>query len=267
MENTNIKDIIKASMFKLLNDATVDAKIKKIIHKHGMKTHFMPLEYRVLGGLLQSLNIQFGNFIEVLLQRIIKEEDQFRLVDDISGKKNVSLSMTEKTDSLIDSFISERQNSSDDNVSKKFEQLLHDIVIVQQLDGKLITGKHDVDLLFQDRSGVYYYVELKYNDDHDTGKFVDINRKFLKTYAGLVKKLAIRNASQLKPIIYYFTRKRMKGNIYVPEERNIYRGEKFFNEFLRVQYEDLDSYLKNVSSDQEIIKIFDDLYQKVRFGR
>ena len=58
----------------------------------------------------------------------------------------------------------------------------------------------------------------------------------------------------------------MKGNIYVPEGTHIYRGEKLFNEFLTIRYEDLDRYLKNVSEDKEIVEIFDNLYKKIRYG-
>jgi len=56
----------------------------------------------------------------------------------------------------------------------------------------------------------------------------------------------------------------MKGNIYVPEETHIYRGEKLFKEFLTIDYDDVDEYLKNVSEDKEIVEIFDNLYQKIR---
>ncbi len=59
----------------------------------------------------------------------------------------------------------------------------------------------------------------------------------------------------------------MKGNIYVSEETHIYRGEKFFKEFLTIKYEDLDRYLKNVSEDKEIVEIFDNLYKKIRYGK
>jgi len=268
MENNKIKKLIKESVLKLISNTTADAKIEKIIGKHEVKTHFVPIRYRIFGGLLQSLNIQFGNFIEVLLQGIIAEEKQLEIIDEISGKKNVPLPLAEETDSLIDHFISDRQNNNDSKLIEKFEQLLKNIIANQQSAQNLVTTKHDVDVLFRDkRNGIYYYVELKYNDDHDTGKFVDINRKFIKTHAGLVKKLGIKNTKQLKPILYYLNRKIMKGNIYVPEEMYIYRGEKLFKEFLTMKYDDLDGYLKNVSEDKEIVEIFDNLYEKIRYGK
>lgn len=58
----------------------------------------------------------------------------------------------------------------------------------------------------------------------------------------------------------------MKGNIYVPEENNIYRGAKLFKEFFTLDYGELDAYLKNISEDEDIIKIFDDLYKKIRYA-
>ena len=109
MKNNKIKQLIKESVLKLINNTTADSKIEKIVGKHEVKTHFIPIKYRIFGGLLQSLNIQFGNFIEVLLQGIIGEEKQLQIIEEISGKKNVMLSLAEETDSLIDHFISDRQ--------------------------------------------------------------------------------------------------------------------------------------------------------------
>lgn len=265
MDN-KIKKLIKDSVLRLINHTISDAKIKKIAGKHKVKTHFIPARYRIFGGLLQSLNIQFGNFIEVMMQNIIGQESHLEIISDISGKKNVLLSISGETDSLIDRFITERQNNNDNKLGEKFSQLLENIVVSQRSDENIVKAKHDVDILFLNKkSGVYYYMEVKYDDNHDTGKFVDINRKFIKTYAGLVKKLNVADAAKLKPIIYYLTRKIMKGNIYVPEETHIYRGEKFFNEFLTSEYDDLDAYLTNVSEDKEIVEIFDKLYKKIRY--
>jgi hypothetical protein len=225
----------------------------------------MPIQYRVFGGLLQSLNIQFGNFLEVLMYEIIKEEPHLQIVQELSGKKNVLLTLTAETDATIDRFITSRQVVGANQLKESFAELLDNIIGFQQVAGDEITIKHDIDVLFQNRqTKTFYYVEVKYNDDHDTGKFIDINRKFIKTYAGLVKALNITDSRQLKPILYYFSRKIMKGNIYVPEETNVYRGEKLFHEFLTVPYDSVDGYLKTVSEDEKILKIFDDLYQKIR---
>jgi hypothetical protein len=127
------------------------------------------------------------------------------------------------------------------------------------------TFKHDIDLLFRNRTtNKYYYLEIKYNDDHDTGKFVDINRKFVKTYAYLTKELNITNTADLTPILFFFNNKKMKGNPYIPEKTNIRRGEKFFDEFLsNISYKDLNDYMTNLSESNDVKKMFDDLYDKV----
>lgn len=263
-----IKKLIKELVIELLNHTINKKKIDFITKKHEVKLHFVPVRYRVFGGLLQSLNIQFGNFIEVLMHKIVESEKNLEIVSHLSGKKNVKLSLTENSDSLIDKFISDRQNNNDDKLKEKFEKLLKDIIKEQKIQAPLIEAKHDIDCLFKDkRDGKFYYLEIKYNDDHDTGKFVDINRKFIKTYAGLVKELNIKNIDDLKPILYYFNHKVMKGNIYVPENDYISRGGNLFKKFFSIKYEDLDSYLKEVSEDKEIVEIFDNLYKKIRFGK
>lgn len=268
MPNNKIKNLIKSTVLDLLNNTTSEKKISQIMAKHVAKVHFVPTKYRIFGGLLQSLNIQFGNFIEVLMHKIVQEEKGLEIIKIISGKKNVPLTLTEKTDTLIDRFITDRQNNADNKLENKFEELIDNIIKLQQENEKLITTKHDVDVLFRNKkNGALYYIETKYNDDHDTGKFVDINRKFLKTYAGLIKTLKIKNTKSLKPILYYLTKKIMKGNIYVPEGEYIYRGDKLFNEFFTLKYGDLDNYLKNISEDKEILEIFDNLYKKIRYSK
>ena len=89
------------------------------------------------------------------------------------------------------------------------------------------------------------YLEIKYNDDHDTGKFVDINRKFIKIYAGLVNHLAKKDVRKLKPILYYFNPTKKWGPIYTPTS-NIYRGSQLFDEFFETKFTDIESYLRNL---------------------
>lgn len=115
-----------------------------------------------------------------------------------------------------------------------------------------------------DRVKQIVYLEIKYNDDHDTGKFVDINRKFIKTYAGLVNYLGITDTTQLKPILYYFNPVKRWGPIYTPST-NVYRGAQLFDEHFETAFADIDAYLRNLGDDEDIIAIFDDLYQLVRY--
>jgi hypothetical protein len=89
----------------------------------------------------------------------------------------------------IDRCITECQLRPDGFCNTEFQNLQNQILT--DADPNRNTFKRDIDLLFKNKSDRYYYLEIKYNDDHDTGKFVGINRKFIKTYAYLVNELKI----------------------------------------------------------------------------
>lgn len=252
---------------QILEDNKTNALIKKIVKKHVQKIHFIPFRYRVFGGVLQSLNIQFENFIEILIHDIVKVEKNISIVSKVSSIKNANLKISIESDKLIDEYITNQQINFDNNLSNKFVELQKQIIKNETQSQNIVSYKHDVDICFKSKiTGKYFYVEIKYNDDHDTGKFVDINRKFLKTYAGLVNHFKIDNLDDFKPILYYFTKKIMKGNIYIPETTNIYRGDKLFTEFFQaITYQDLDNHLRMISEDKEILVIFDNLYRKIRY--
>jgi len=259
--NGYVEDIINSAVLKIIENTNNEKKIKKLIRTHNEKVHFIPKRYRVFGGLLQSMNIQFGNFIETLMQIIIERDDKYEIIYEYSGKKNNKFKLSEVNDGIIDSYITKCQYDSNININDEFTKLLSDIVNDDSYDTN--TFKHDIDLLFRDKStGIIYYVECKYNDDHDTGKFADTNRKFIKTYAYLSMELNIKNSSELVPILYFFTNKKMKGNIYLPENSNIERGVSFFNRFLSINYEDVGLYMKNLSENKDIIEMFDKLYDE-----
>ena len=261
--NERVKNLINNAVIKIIENTSSKDKIKSLEEKHCKKIHFIPRRYRVFGGLLQSMNIQFGNFVETLMELLIDSDGQYRIIKEYSGKKNNTFQLSTYNDTLIDTYISKCQ-VEEMNIEKEFSKLLQDII--KNKNGKCNTFKHDIDLLFENiETGKIYYLECKYNDDHDTGKFVDINRKFIKTYAYLVKEFNIEEHSieKLTPILFFFTNKKMKGNIYIPEKTNIKRGKKFFDEFLTVTYEDVDNYLSNLSEDNDTICAFNNLYNKI----
>lgn len=55
----------------------------------------------------------------------------------------------------------------------------------------------------------------------------------------------------------------MKGNIYIPERTNIRCGRGFFNEFLYINYDEVDEHLSTLSESSEVVQMFDTLYRKV----
>jgi hypothetical protein len=262
--SNHVKQIIRQTVLEMLEGSTSSKNIRKMAEKHAEKVHFVPVRYRIIGGILQGLNIKFGNFIETLLRNIVEADTGIRVMAD-SGKK-IKLFSTPETDALIDGYITERQlPNSPDECSKVFAGLLDGILKIENTatDEQRQGLTKDVDGLFQTDDGLLVYTELKYNDDHDTGKFVDINRKFIKTWAGLAVRYKIKSPDELLPILYYFNPRKRYGPIYIPSER-IMRGSQLFDRFLHINYADVDGYLSEIGDDQEILAIFDQMYKTVR---
>lgn len=260
--NDNVRELINRAVLEMIERTSSGAAIEKIRRKHNVKVHFIPQRYRVFGGLLQSMNIQFGNFIETLMALLVANDGKYEILGQYSGKKNNVFTLSAANDAKIDAYITQCQYDARMEVDEAFPRLLQSIV--EETDPHTMTFHHDIDLLFRDKTtGIVYYMEMKYNDDHDTGKFVDINRKFIKTYAYLCRELQITSPSQLVPILFFFTNKKMKGNIYIPERTNIKRGKAFFEEFLHVSYEEVDGYLSTLSESPDVVAMFDGLYRKV----
>ena len=156
--------------------------------------------------------------------------------------------------------------NSPDDCTPLFDALLHQIVNIElsTSDVQRQGIVKDIDALFRTQDGLMVFVELKYNDDHDTGKFADINRKFIKTWAGLTVRLGVSTPEKLMPVIYYFNPKKRYGPIHTPS-RNIMRGAQLFDRFLQTRYPDVDHYLSEIGDDPEILRIFDEMYHQVHF--
>lgn len=261
-----VKQAVQEAIINIIHNTATEKNITRGTLLHESKIHFIPTHYRVLGGLLQSLNIKFGNFIEKLIELAIEHDSYVESLPS-SGKK-VKFLMTAKTDSLIDYYITNRQlPESPDNCDGPFQELLAEIFRIEtSCDEAKQSITKDIDALFRTATNQIIYLEIKYNDDHDTGKFVDINRKFIKTYAGLINHLRITDPEELKPIIYYFNPTKRWGPIYTPS-RNIYRGSQLFDEYFNTKFDNIHNYLTNLGNDERIINIFDELYKKIRYGK
>lgn len=219
--NRDVKKLIDSAVLRIIENTSGETKLNKLKYIHSRKIHFIPENYRIFGDLLRSMNIQFGNFIEMLMTVLVENDGAYEVIKKYSGKKSNCFELSGKSDSMIDEYVTKCQYG-DVNIDEEFPKLLKKLA--EDKDEKTYVFKHDIDLLFRDKkTNKIYYLEIKYNDDHDTGKFVDINRKFIKTYAYLARELGIKTSDEFVPIIFFFTNKKMKGNIYVPEHTNIKR--------------------------------------------
>jgi len=84
--NNDIKKLILKSINELIEKSSSQENINKFVKIHKNKIHFIPIKYRIFGGILQSLNIKFGNFIEKLLHLIIENEKDLEIIKKYSGK-------------------------------------------------------------------------------------------------------------------------------------------------------------------------------------
>ena len=98
--SNQVKQIIRKTVLEMLEDSTSPENIRRMIEKHEEKVHFVPIRYRIIGGILQGLNIKFGNFIEQLLRNIVEIDTGVKVMED-SGKK-IRLFFTHQTDALIE---------------------------------------------------------------------------------------------------------------------------------------------------------------------
>jgi len=104
--SNQVKQIIRQTVSEMLADSMSAQNVRRMAEKHAEKVHFVPIRYRIIGGILQGLNIKFGNFIEQLLRNIVEMDTGVQVMPD-SGKK-IRLFFTPETDALIDGYITER---------------------------------------------------------------------------------------------------------------------------------------------------------------
>jgi len=83
----HVKRLIIEVCENIVKNSVSDIKIAEIKKKHENKIHFMPIEYRVFGGILHSMNIQWGNFLEKVIEKCIELDSDNELLQLYSGKK------------------------------------------------------------------------------------------------------------------------------------------------------------------------------------
>ena len=185
-----------------------------------------------------------SNFIEELMSVIISKNDKYEIAEKYSGKKSDKIKLSAANESLIDSYIT-RCQTEDGFFDVDFMRLMKEII--EEKDESFKYFNDDIDLVFKDKkTGRYYYLEAKYNDDYDIKKYEDINRSFIKKSAYLINELNITSIEQFKPILFFFNNKRLKGNFYIPESTSIYRGKRFFDEFLDIDYDEVMKYTDSI---------------------
>lgn len=105
----DLENIIIKAVGNIIENSASDKKIYELKEKHNKKIHFIPKNYRIFGGLLQSMNIQFGNFIQELMALIISNENKFKILEEYNGKKNNIFYLSNSNIKRIDDYIAKCQ--------------------------------------------------------------------------------------------------------------------------------------------------------------
>lgn len=220
------KEIILKSLSKVLPE-DLESDILKRVKIHKNKVHFIPIKYRVLNSFLQSLNIKFGNLLESMINEICKEQDHLQVMP-LSGQYTY-YNLTKSTNNLIESYMNkcEQENLA----GKEFPNLLKEGQKLQFRDEETTKFRKDLDLyVLNKETNTYHYIEIKYNDDHDTGKFENINRKFMKTALGIYKLEQEKQTDQIQfyPMLYYFNDDIRYHSPFLREGVDVIRGKQLF---------------------------------------
>ena len=236
----NIEKFIIDGVESAVKTSFSTENIEERYEKHKAKLHFLPVDLRVYQGGIQSLNIKLGDILVKITNKIIDENPNLEL-HKLSGKKIKKINSKE-TSTEINNFI-RLHNNKNKTTKKEFDELIKSVSISEPSSLRPRTQNVDIDLLFtkKDEDKLYFF-ESKAVDDHDTGKFNDLNRKVFETYGALLNELDSTERSKLVPNLMYFSEAKRYEPIYIPLE-NQFRGKEFFKRFLDYDVKDLEPIL------------------------
>jgi hypothetical protein len=258
MDEVKVNELIKKALEDTVWSAFSQVAIDRVAKKNSTKVHFIPVGVRVFSGVVQSLNIRYGNFIQSLMQNLVEQENSLTL-HELSGKK-VDFRVSGNVNIEVDSYMSVRKQGSESGLNSDYQNFRERWESSDKVE-KLNKAPNDVDLLFTDKNNQLVYVELKFNDDHDTGKHPDIYRKVLKT--GLAIEQLV--SKPVLPCVYYFNAGQRNLIPYLPVSQR-FSGAEFFEKYLSVDYSLVANRLKHLSETDEVKARFQALAEAVLFN-
>ena len=252
----DIAEAVYLAAKKNVENAFNEEKIMEEFKKFKKTLHILPESERVYYGRLHALKINFGDVCVDIAVEIINSSDRTEL-HNLSGKK-IKENISDQGGVLIDTYM--RSHKETQTTLSEFNELIKSLK-----ENEIgITGsnkKIDVDLLFKDlETGDLYFYEAKYNDDHDTGKFKNLNQKVLDTYASLLNILNDKERDILIANLMYFTETVRYGPQYIPKEHQR-RGGEFFKKHLNYDISYLDELYKLAANEME--PLLQDKYKEI----
>ena len=258
MDAVKVNKLISKTLEDTVWSAFSQSAIERVAKKNSAKVHFIPLGVRVFSGVVQSLNIRYGNFIQALMSNLVKQESSLDL-HELSGKK-VEFRVSGNVDIEVDRYMGVRKQGTETGLDSDYQNFRERWKRANNTE-KFNKVPNDVDLLFTDKNNQMVYVELKFNDDHDTGKHPDIYPKVLKTGLALEQMIS----KPVLPCVYYFNAGQRNLTSYLPSSQR-FSGADFFEKFLTVDYDLVADRLKHLSETDEVKARFQELADSVLFG-
>lgn len=252
MTNSNwLNQLIAESLESAVWGAFDASNVERVRRKNESKTHFIPLGVRVFSGVVQAMNIRYGNFIQAFLNALVAREATLEL--HASSGRRVDFKIPGSLDAVVDGYIMQRKRSDNDDPSEEYSLMREAWSGLGETDS--IFAPNDIDLLFRDSDGQMTYVELKFNDDHDTGKHPDIFRKIIKT--GLAIEVQVQEP--VLSCVYFFNPGERNLVKFLPREQRFF-GRDFFEKYLSIEYDSVADALSKVGTDPTVQRRFIDFF-------
>ena len=259
MSKYKLTDLIWESINLLLKDVDTQKNIVEKSEKQFQKVHFIPVQHRVFGSVLQSLNIKFGNFLEMFIKKLIDKRTCYQIENFKGNAINKAVSRDEE--GAINEYLNKRESSSQPPSVKELNGLLQTpFSEIEAIDSLAKKKKIDVDLVFRKNNDIYF-VEIKYEDNHDTGKLPDIYRKIFRTYFSLRRHY--KNQFRIRPFLFYFLEQKRWDSKYMVEKENVLRGQDFWTTFSDIDAQEINECFEFIANNEVIVNKFDQLKNKI----
>jgi hypothetical protein len=246
-----LPELIADSLDRAVWGALQPENVERVRRKNAQKTHFIPLGVRTFSGVVQAMNIRYGNFIQTFISSLVAREVSLALHE--SSGRRINFVTPVELDAVVDNYITRRKRSSVDNLADDYLAMRREWVEVG--NSRKVDAPNDIDLLFRDGSGQLVYIEVKFNDDHDTGKHPDIFRKILKTGFAI----EVHEGEPVLPCVYFFNPGERNLVKFLPDEQRLF-GRDFFERYLTVDYDEVARALMDVGNDPAVQRRFIDLF-------
>lgn len=253
-----ILKLITQSMCDCVYSMSLDTEIERFFKKYKDIQYLIPLESRILVGMMHSLIIKQGYLIETVLKHILSSETGMYL-HAFSGKLKTSLTISPQSVICIDHYLESCQKKG--HVTKQeYTHVLKDIQRYER-DSDCYDDfrefERNIDLLFYcEKLNRWYILEVKFTDNQSVSQYREMCKKLLWTYAGLLHEFPKKDWNILCPALYYFQNEYIQhsSGIYY---KHVYYGASLFSTlFSTITYSDVLECFQKVRETKEIQNVF-----------